>query len=284
MFDDNGELKKIIIIDSDVTESKKQEQIIVQKNKDIMDSIEYARKIQTAILPPEALIKKNLQHSFVLYQTKDIVSGDFYWFAEKESFSIIAAVDCTGHGVPGAFMSLIGYNQLNKIVNEQNISDPGQILSELNKGVLDALYKNQKEASKDGMDLAICKIYHDNKTVEFAGSMRPLWIINKNELNETKGDKIPIGTMPEDGNDICYNTHSVKVKKGDVFYIFTDGYADQFGGPKGKKLTTSRFKDILLKNYSLPFNEQHDLLIKEHCQWKCDNEQVDDILVIGFGF
>ena len=248
-----------------------------------MDSIEYARKIQTAILPPEVIIKKHLPDSFVLYQTKDTVSGDFYWFTEKDNFSIIAAVDCTGHGVPGAFMSLIGYNQLNKIVNEQNISDPGEILSELNKGVLEALYKNQKEASKDGMDLAICKIHHNKKTVEFAGSMRPLWILNNGEVIEIRGDKIPIGTMPDEiRKQICFTTHSIKVKKGDVFYIFTDGYADQFGGDRGKKLCSARLKNILINNYSKTINEQHGLLMEEHEKWRGDNEQVDDILVIGF--
>jgi ligand-binding sensor domain-containing protein/serine phosphatase RsbU (regulator of sigma subunit) len=284
IFDENGKLKKIIIIDSDVTESKRQERIIFQKNKDITDSIEYARKIQTAILPEEKLIKKHLPDSFVLYKTKDIVSGDFYWFAEKEDCCIIAAVDCTGHGVPGAFMSLIGYNILNKIVNEQGISEPGEILKHLNKGVLDALYKNQiKAESKDGMDIAICKIPYKGNQIQYAGSMRPIWIANANGVNEIKGDKIPIGTIPGiDKPDYTFVTHHITLQKDDVVYIFTDGYSDQFGGEREKKFSTTRFKEILSKNYTLPFDKQHDVLWKEHLNWKGNLEQIDDILVIGY--
>ncbi|MES2681190.1 MAG: triple tyrosine motif-containing protein [Bacteroidota bacterium] len=299
LFDDSGHLKKIIIIDTDVTERKKQEQIIFQKNKDITDSISYARKIQHAILPNNALIKNYLPNSFVLYMTKDIVSGDFYWFSHIDGCSIIAAVDCTGHGVPGAFMSLIGYNVLNKIVNEQKITDPKDILLQLNNGILDALHKNESE-SKDGMDIAICKICHDKNTLEYAGAMRPLWIVSNgflsqvkakesagttNELTEVKADKIPIGTKQKDREEtIAYTTHVIPLKKGDTFYIFTDGYADQFGGPKDKKYSTGKFKDLLIQNSNLDFNTQEQNIRNAHLHWKGDNEQVDDILVIGFGF
>ncbi|MBC7693938.1 MAG: SpoIIE family protein phosphatase [Burkholderiales bacterium] len=282
IFDDEGILKKIIIIDTNVTERKKQEQIIYQKNKDITDSISYARKIQHAILPQNDLIKTYLPNSFVLYMTKDIVSGDFYWFTHINGSSIIAAVDCTGHGVPGAFMSLIGYNILNKIVNEQKITDPKAILLELNNGILEALYKNESE-SKDGMDIAICKINHKKNTVDYAGAMRPLWIINNNELREIKADKIPIGTTQESRDlPIQYTTHTIHAIKGDTFYIFTDGYADQFGGAKNKKYSTSKFKDLLIKNSNQNFNTQETNCKLEHLQWKNNFEQVDDILVIGF--
>ncbi|HQQ93521.1 MAG TPA: two-component regulator propeller domain-containing protein [Bacteroidia bacterium] len=282
IFDNQGELKKIIIIDTDVTERKKQEQIILQKNKDITDSIAYARKIQYSILPPSRLIEQHLPDSFVIYLTKDIVSGDFYWFTHMEEYSIIAAVDCTGHGVPGAFMSLIGYNLLNKIVNEEKTTDPSAILFALNRGVIEALYKNDNE-SKDGMDIAICKIHHRNKTLEYAGAMRPLWVISNNELREVKADKIPIGTRQTDRDQtICYTTHLFNLKPEHSYYIFTDGYADQFGGPKEKKYSTARFKDLLLKHHNLPFSEQARLIRQEHEDWKGANEQVDDILVIGF--
>ena len=287
IFDEDGILKKIIIIDTDVTERKKQEQIIYQKNKDITDSISYARKIQHAILPQDDLIKKYLPHSFVLYMTKDIVSGDFYWFTHINGSSIIAAVDCTGHGVPGAFMSLIGYNILNKIVNEQKITDPKDILFELNNGILEALYKNESE-SKDGMDIAICKINHTENTVDYAGAMRPLWIIKNNEhkateLVEVKADKIPIGTKQESRDEIIkYTTHTIQVNKGDSFYIFTDGYADQFGGAKNKKYSTGKFKELLIKNSQLDFSTQEKNCRIEHHQRKANFEQVDDILVIGF--
>ncbi|PBQ33949.1 hypothetical protein CNR22_19930 [Sphingobacteriaceae bacterium] len=283
IFDDQGQLKKIIIIDTDVSVRKKQEQIIIQKNKDITDSISYARKIQHAILPANDLIKAYIPESFVLYMTKDIVSGDFYWFTHFEDCSIIAAVDCTGHGVPGAFMSLIGYNLLNRIVNEEKITDPKDILVALNNGVLGVLHKNESE-SKDGMDIAICKINHSKNTLEYAGAMRPLWIVNSNGvLSEIKADKIPIGTKQKDREEtIVYTTHTLETNKGDIFYIFTDGYADQFGGLKDKKYSTSRFKDLLVKNSKFDFDSQEKNIKQEHLDWKHENEQVDDILVIGF--
>ncbi len=284
LFDDQGELKKIIIIDTDVTERKKQEQIIFQKNKDITDSIAYARKIQLAILPRNEGIKKYLPQSFILYMTKDIVSGDFYWFSHFDSFSIIAAIDCTGHGVPGAFMSLIGYNLLNKIVNEQKIDDPKKILFYMNEGILEAIHKNESE-SKDGMDLAICKICHNENTIEYAGAMRPLWIVEDGILTEVKADKIPIGTKQNDRSEpIAFNTHVIPIKKGTCYYIFTDGYADQFGGTKDKKYSSAKFKNLLIENSKLDFQTQENNIKNEHLQWKDDNEQVDDILVIGFGF
>jgi len=284
IFDENDQIKKIIIIDSDITESKRQQKIIEQKNKDITDSISYAKKIQHAILPEDKLIQKYIPNSFVLYMTKDIVSGDFYWFAHMNEVSIIAAIDCTGHGVPGAFMSLIGYNLLNKIVNEQKIIDPKDILFELNNGVLETLYKNESQ-SKDGMDCAICKINHKTNTLDYAGAMRPLWVVNNGELTEVKADKIPIGTKQADREEkIAYTTHTFNLNKGDSFYIFTDGYADQFGGQKEKKYSTGKFKELILKNSSLDFKTQHDNIKAEHLAWKGPHEQVDDILVIGFRF
>jgi serine phosphatase RsbU (regulator of sigma subunit) len=282
IFAEDGSLKKIIIIDSDVTERKKQEQIIVQKNKDIMDSISYAKKIQHAILPRADIINKHLPGHFCLYLTKDIVSGDFYWFSHLKDSSVIAAVDCTGHGVPGAFMSLIGYNLLNKIVNENRLTDPGQILLELNKGVLQALHKNDS-MSRDGMDIAICKVNHHDRTLDFAGAMRPLWIVNSGHITEIKADKIPIGTLEKDREQrIRFTTHTVPIKAGDRYFIFTDGFADQFGGQKDKKYSTSRFKELLRTTSSLPLRRQEEIVRHEHLSWKGDLEQIDDILVIGF--
>ena len=282
IFDENDQLKKVIIIDTDVSERKRQEQIIVQKNKDITDSISYARKIQHAILPDIKVISEHLPQSFILYMTKDIVSGDFYWFTSFEDCCIIAAVDCTGHGVPGAFMSLIGYNLLNRIVNENRITDPRNILYELNIGVLQALHKSESE-TKDGMDIAICKINRKEGILEFAGAMRPLWIINNQTLTEIKADKIPIGTVQgERHQTIAYTTHRIETRPGDRYYIFTDGYADQFGGAKDKKYSTSRFKNLLVANSQLDFASQEKNIRDEHNSWKAQNEQVDDILVIGF--
>lgn len=284
IFDERGALRKIIIIDTDVTLRKKQEQIIIQKNKDITDSIAYARKIQHAILPPIPYLQRFIPDLFVTYLTKDIVSGDFFWFGHFEDYSIIAAVDCTGHGVPGAFMSLIGYNQLNRIVNEKKIHDPGKILEELNEGVLSVLHKNESE-SKDGMDTAICKINHKTNTLQYAGAMRPLWVFENAaaEFTEVRADKIPIGTKPSDREGgIHYTTHELELKPGNSYYIFTDGYADQFGGPKDKKYSTARFRELLKNCQSLSWQVKKAEIEKEHYRWKAEHEQVDDILVIGF--
>ena len=263
-------------------EIEKQSKIIEAKNKDITDSISYAQKIQHAILPNQNVIKKHLPSSFILYLTKDIVSGDFYFFTHFENQSIIASVDCTGHGVPGAFMSLIGSNLLNQIINENKITNPKEILFELNKGVLNALHKNDN-TSKDGMDIAICKINHTDLSLEYAGAMRPLWIVCNGELSEIKADKIPIGTKPSDRNTaIEYTTHLIPHNKNNTFYIFTDGYADQFGGDNDKKYSTARLKNLLIENSNQHFDVQEKNIKDSHLKWKGHTEQVDDILVIGF--
>ncbi len=286
IFDESGSLKKLIIIDTDVTERKRHEEIILQKNRDITDSINYAQKIQAAILPELSAIEEHLPGCFVLYLIKDIVSGDFYWFAHKDDTSIIAAVDCTGHGVPGAFMSIIGYNLLNQIVNERNISEPAAILTELNKGVIKALYKKKSDAlALDGMDIAICKIQKGSSTIEYAGAMRPLWIVKdekeNKELVEIKPDKVPIGTRPLDGNFHQYVNHVLQINNNETFYIFTDGYADQFGGDKGRKLTTGRFKELLTGLSGDPQDIKRKRLLSHHRNWKGNYEQIDDILIIG---
>lgn len=284
IYGETGNLQKLIIIDTDVTERKMNEVIIRQKNKDITDSIEYAKRIQTSILPSLENIQQSLPKSFIFFLQKDIVSGDFYWFALKDDCVIIACVDCTGHGVPGAFMSLIGYNILNNIVNDNDIVEPGKILDELNKGVIKALYQNNpNNSSKDGMDIAICNINLKTNEIQFAGAMRPLYIFRKGEFEEVKGDKMSIGTKESDrDHEIKFTNKIIKADKGDVFYISSDGYADQFGGDNGKKMMTKNFKEILNTIKEKPFEEQHKLMMKHHRQWKGDFEQVDDILVIGF--
>jgi PAS domain S-box-containing protein len=281
IYNEMGELQKLIIIDTDVTDRKRSEEIIRQKNKDITDSIEYARRIQNSILPAMENIKRVLPESFIFYLQKDIVSGDFYWFSEKEDHVIIAAVDCTGHGVPGAFMSLIGYNLLNQIVNEKNFLRPGEILDELNRLVLKVLYRNNPENMfNDGMDISICTICRRTKEIQFAGAMRPMYLFGKDGFREIRGDKISIGTKEE--KETLFTTHSLIAGEDDVFYISSDGYADQFGGKNGKKLMTRNFKKILSEIHELPFDEQHRLIRKYHIDWKGDHEQVDDILVMGF--
>ena len=257
---------------------------IEEKNKDITDSIRYARRIQQAILPKEEQILHALPLSFTLYLPRDIVSGDFYWFAQKEGYVLAAAVDCTGHGVPGAFMSMIGSSLLNEMVNEKNITDPADILHSLHAGVVHALKQGEEDSdSKDGMDVALCRLNTENGDLFFAGAMRPLYLVQQDTLTEIKGDKFPIGgSRKEDGTK--YTTHTVSLKPGERFYLSTDGYADQFGGPEKKKLMTKRFKELLLQIRNLPLKEQEKKLENFFTEWKGNEPQLDDVLVIGAGW
>ena len=223
--------------------------------KDVTDSIRYAKRLQDSILPPESFIKKLLPQSFVLFKPKDIVSGDFYWFQESNGKVLFAAVDCTGHGVPGAFMSLIGANALNQIVKEGGENNPSVILNELNRLSSEALNKGEDSVSvRDGMDLALCAVDIKNGKLEYAGANNPLYIIRGDELIQTKADKFAIASF-EDGVK-QYTTHEFELQKGDVIYVFSDGYADQFGGVKGKKFMYKQFRDLLRVIKDLPLEEQ----------------------------
>ncbi len=255
-----------------------------QKNQDITDSIKYAKRIQEAILPPDQLIDNSLPESFVLYEPKDIVSGDFYWMANRGEDTYIAAVDCTGHGVPGAFMSMIGYNLLNQIVNEKGITEPSKILDELHSGVRKALKQDMEDSeSRDGMDLALCKINNKKKHLEYSGAYRPLYLVRDNEIVETKGNKFAIGGQ-EITHSSDFTNHELKISKGDTFYIFSDGYADQFGGENSKKFMTKRFKNLLLDIQEKTLNEQKKVLKETIKKWRGSIRQIDDILVIGIRF
>jgi len=256
------------------------EKIEIQ-NKHITDSIRYAKRIQTAILPPDQLIKKLLPDSFILYKPKDIVSGDFYWIAQKEGRVLFSAVDCTGHGVPGAFMSIVGNDQLAYIVNVKEILSPGQILDELNVGVTNSMRREAVNSGiKDGMDIALCSGDFENRKCQFAGAYNPLYLVRNNELIEFKGDKSPIGSHePQDAKN--YTNYDIDLISGDTLYIFSDGYADQFGGPLNKKIMYKRFRQMLLEVQDHPMEDQKTLLEKGLFDWMGINEQVDDILVIG---
>ena len=269
------------------------------KNKDITDSINYSKRIQDASLSPKELKYKLFPHAFVLFKPKDIVSGDFYWFAEKNGKRLIASCDCTGHGVPGALMSMIGNNILNRIVNEKGITSPDEILNQLHKEVRKALNQGDHSGSKDGMDIALV-IFNNESEIEFAGAQRPLWIIkkeddaglkiendtsqqliNKNyQLVEIKADKFSIGGAQSETERV-FTKHKISLAKGDSIYIFTDGFVDQFGGTDGKKFMSKRFKDLLLVNYARPMMEQEKIMHNTLETWKGSIEQVDDILVIG---
>lgn len=253
-----------------------------EKNKDITASIRYAKRIQDAILPPDEFVRKFLPKTFVLFKPKDIVSGDFYWLADKKDMVLFAAVDCTGHGVPGAFMSIVGHNLLDQIVGEHGITEPAKILNELNKSVSDTLRQSYTEDNsvKDGMDISLCCFNRKTNVMEYAGAYNPLWLIRNGELTEIKADKFPIGNLKA-GENKKFTNHSIPLEKGDTLYIFSDGYADQFGGPQGKKFKYSAFKQLLLDNQNLSMEEQGELLEKEMAKWQGSIEQVDDILVIG---
>jgi hypothetical protein len=210
-----------------------QKEVIEEKNKDITDSINYAQKIQEAILPSDEEITNALPEHFVLFKPKDIVSGDFYWFSERDGKALIIAADCTGHGVPGAFMSMIGNSLLNEIVNEKGATQPAEILQKLKEGVIKSLSQTGEAGTqKDGMDIAMCGFDLENNEVEFSGAYNPLFRIRNGELEETRSDRMPIGIYADDGGKVFTN-YTLKMEKGDVYYIFTDGFVDQFGGPKG---------------------------------------------------
>jgi len=261
--------------------------LLEQKNLETEQSIQYAKRIQHAILPPHSEIGKYLKDYFILYKSKDIVSGDFYFFSDKHVKSgviHIASVDCTGHGVPGAFMSVIGHEKLNEAVSTSK--EPSQILAELNKGVKTALRQSSDAAStKDGMDLCICslpsKMDSDSINISYAGANRPLWIVRDKaeEIEEIKATKLAIGGFTEDLQE--FEQHDVTLKKGDTIYLFSDGYADQFGGVKKKKLMTGKFKDLILSIQHLGMKDQQNYLDTFIEEWMDGLEQIDDILVIG---
>ena len=254
---------------------------LAEKNKDMTDSINYALLIQQAIMPPDYLVKKHLPDSFILYKPKDIVSGDFYFVEKKRNKAIFAAVDSTGHGVPGALISVVGFNYLNQAVNEKGLTKPSDILSFLDEGVNDTLRQTADESGvKDGMDLAMCTLDYNTLKLQYAGAYNSLYYIKGKELTEIKSDKIPIGVNIKGIVD-QYTNHTVQLEKGNMVYLFSDGYVDQFGGPKGRKYMSKRFREQLLKIQHLSMDKQKEHLNKTIEEWQGKLEQVDDILVIG---
>ena len=270
------------------------------KNKDIIDSITYAKRIQDAILPTDEMFTKQLSDTFILFKPKDIVSGDFYWLAESENKSLFAAVDCTGHGVPGAFMSIVGYNLLDKIVGEYGITSADKILNELNKGVSLSLRQGiDSDKIDDGMDIALCVFDKSTGALDYAGAYNPLYIISKNDVSEVDGenltpimsdssglmlyevkaDRFPIGSYTDETKN--FKKHSFQLDQGDTVYLFSDGYADQFGGKKGKKFRYKQFKQLLLSINNESMEKQREILNNSFIKWQGDLEQIDDVIVIG---
>jgi len=254
---------------------------IEEQKKHIEDSIHYARRIQTAILPPDEYVSRILPDYFIFYMPKDIVSGDFYWLTRKDGKVYVAAVDCTGHGVPGAFMSIVGHDQLNYSVNVVGARKPAEILDALNKGVTGTLKQSRTEVTvKDGMDISLCCIDFSKYILEYAGAFNPLYLFRDHELTILNPDKFPVGAFV--GEELQqFTNHSMELKKGDVIFIFSDGYADQFGGPKSKKFMIKRFRELLRKIHTYSLQKQKEILERTFLEWKKDLQQVDDILVIG---
>jgi serine phosphatase RsbU (regulator of sigma subunit) len=277
--------------------TKQQKLVIEEKNKEITDSIQYAKRIQAAILPSNKAVKKHLPNSFILYKPKDIVAGDFYWMESSSSFSsqeeeipfplgdsgeaiiLFAAADCTGHGVPGAMVSVVCNNALNRSVREYGLKDPGKILDKTREIVIEEFEKSDDEV-KDGMDIALCSLKQENGNwkLKYAGAHNPLWIIRKGEIIETKANKQPIGKYD---NIAPYTTHNFNLEKGDTIYIFSDGYVDQFGGEKGKKYKAQAFRLLLLAMQHENMETQKRLINEAFETWRGDIEQIDDVCIIG---
>ena len=256
--------------------------IVEQQHKDITDSIKYAERIQSAILPPEKLWKSILPQSFVFYQPKDILSGDFYWIEENEDFVFIAAADCTGHGVPGALMSILNYNHLNKAVLEKGLTTAGSILDGINAWLTQSLHQSfQASAVRDGMDVSLCVIDKKTHILNFAGAYNSIYIIRNNVIEELIPDKQPVGAFIEDNIKPFHNTY-IQLQKEDVVYMFTDGYADQFGGEKGKKYKYKKLQALLLEIHRMPYDTQKQYVSESINTWKGSLEQIDDMLLLGF--
>jgi len=253
---------------------------IKQQENELLESIEYASLIQAALLPPSDLIRKIFGDHFVLYLPRDIVSGDFYWVAKKDDLVYFAAGDCTGHGVPGALMSILGITFLNEILAQRPTIYANRILNLLREMVMKALHQTgSRNESDDGMDISLCILDTRAKVVHFSGANQPLYYIRRNELFEISCDRMPIGISGFEERP--FTDHVIELRKGDLLYLFSDGFADQFGGPKGKKLKYGGFKEKLKSIHQYPLHDQHELLLDAFIQWKGSHEQVDDILVMG---
>lgn len=260
--------------------------LIEEKNKEILESLRYASKIQDAVLPNEASIQEHFSSGFILYKPRDMVSGDLYWMGSHGYRFFMAVVDCTGHGVPGAMISILGHNGLNKAINEMELEDPGDILSFLDRQLKETLGRTGKGTEmRDGMDVALCSFDSKEQKLTFAGAIEPLYLIRNGskEVEEIKGDRQPIGGIVDESEEKkLFTSHRIELQKGDRFYIFSDGFPDQFGGEKGKKLKHKKFKRMLEeKGGRNGIGDQGHQLDERFEEWKGSHEQVDDVLVIG---
>lgn len=296
------------VISRQNAEISAQKHVIEEKNKDITDSIQYAKRLQDAILPPSEKMNAAFSDYFILYKPKDIVSGDFYWFEQINKKILFAVVDCTGHGVPGGFVSIVAHNALNRAVKEFKLTDPALILDKISELVEESFRQNENKEIRDGMDISLCVLDTEKNLLQWAGANNPLWIVRKGRetsnktsksestsslvahdfcLKEIKPDKQPIGLF-EDRKP--FSQHAMELKPGDALYLFSDGYADQFGGPAGKKFKYAQLKEIILASVNFPMDEQKKILDNAFEHWRkwknnseniTDLEQIDDVCVIG---
>lgn len=257
--------------------------LLLEQRRELVSSLKYASFIQQAVLPDQRSLENNLSDHFVLHKPRDIVSGDFYYCTRKEELIIIAAGDCTGHGVPGALMSIMGVSFLNEILSSRGPCKPSRILNLLRERVMKALHQRGEELeNKDAMDMALCVFDPHTLELQYAGANNSLYHLRRKKLTEIKADKMPVGinAVEEDS----FTNHAMQLKPGDLVYIFSDGYADQFGGPMNKKFKYGPFKELLIRISNLPMQEQKEELNRVIDQWKGNEPQIDDILVLGIKF
>ncbi|HEY4788950.1 MAG TPA: PAS domain S-box protein, partial [Bacteroidales bacterium] len=284
-FNEN-ELETVLFVGHDITEAKRIELEIADKNRKIEDSINYAQRIQSAILPDNDFIREYLPKSFIFYKPRDVVSGDFPWFFKRDEIIYIAVVDCTGHGVPGALLSFVGYFILNNIVDHEREYTAAEVCDLLHNGVRHTLKQNREDAQgRDGMDIALVKFNPKKNEIHFAGAHRPLYLLRKGELVEFKGDRkaiggIPLGNKPEKN----FTDYPISLEPGDKVFFFSDGLTDQLGGSEFKKFSPGRVRDLLVANQDFSMEEYHHFFEKEFFSWKGDEKQIDDVLLIGIEF
>lgn len=269
--------KKYLIIKSQNLIIEKQKHVVEEKNLDITKSIEYALRIQSAILPPLKIVKQNIEDSFILYLPKAIVAGDFYWMEASNDTVLFAACDCTGHGIPGAMMTVVCHNALNRAVREYNLKQPAEILNKTAQIVANNFSSSEIDIN-DGMDISLCAFNFKTRVVEWAGANSPIWIVQNNQLTETKADKQPIGRFHDYKE---FTNHKFSLNVGDSIYLITDGFSDQYGGERKKKLTRKKFKELILSYQHLSMIKQGEALNDFILNYKGDEDQIDDILVMG---
>jgi serine phosphatase RsbU (regulator of sigma subunit) len=251
------------------------------KNKNITDSLVYAKKIQEALIPSQSFFEKHFSESFILFMPRDIVSGDFYYIREYKCKTWVVLADCTGHGVPGALMSMIGLQTIDRVIQSGEHSEPSEILNLLNREVDSIIHREEgySHGIKDGMDIAVCCIDNEKQELSFSGAFLPLYMIRGGKLTETRGDKQFIGNCMAES---CYTNHIIPMEEGDIYYLLSDGYSDQFGGTENKKFMNRRIRYLLVTIHEYPLKDQRDILEDNFNKWKGPNQQIDDVLMIGF--